>query len=607
MPYLSMLNFFSAIAYGYLAVFLLVKNHRHPLNRICSAVFFCFLLWSVGKTFAHNPHATPEEAFRFMKLTIVGAWSFSSFLLWFAFIVSEKKSVMEKIWFYPLLFAVPLTTILVQWIDGSILVYVRRPFGWGLQWNKTWLTFVLLGYIFGTIVAAIILILVFSRKTGHPAKKKQARILGLSTLLAFFVGYITNIIAPRISSVPIPDLAHNMALVWAIGIVYVILKYNFLAITPATAARNIISTMADALILTNEKGRIVGVNQSACALLDGEEDLLRGVSIEEFITHENDTTLSIGHLIEQGILKSCDFDIRNRSGKRIPVSLSSSVLTGKEQTLSGLIIIARDISEKKAAERELQRSRQKAEEASRAKSAFLANMSHELRTPLNHIIGFSELLVDRVCGPLTETQAEYLDDMLESSHHLLSLINDVLDLAKVESGKLKLNPTEMLLEPFLRESLSMVNDQIIKRAITVEFNIDQLPEILLADMRKLKQIMYNLLSNAVKFTPDKGRIIIACQFIPGGDDRHDAPGSNNQAVQISVRDTGVGIAGKDLARIFNPFEQVDNSTRRNYPGTGLGLPLTRSLVELHGGSMRAESDGPGRGATFSFTIPTGVV
>ena len=391
------------------------------------------------------------------------------------------------------------------------------------------------------------------------------------------------------ASIPIPDLGHNMGLIWAVGIVYVIVKYNFLVITPATAARNIISTMADTLILTDKTGRIVGVNQSACDLLGYEEEAFVGQTIEMIMAADSKHT--INRLVQQKIIKNIDFDFKDIGGNRIPVSLSSSVLMGKEQMLSGMVIIARDISEKKRAELELQQAKRHAEEASRAKSAFLANMSHELRTPLNHIIGFSELLVDEKCGTLNEMQADYLGDVLGSSRHLLSLINDILDLSKIEAGKLTLNPVELEIKHLLKDSLSMVQEKIFKRGITLDLKIDQLPETFMADERKLKQIIYNLLSNAVKFTPDKGRITITGMV------------NGNQDIQISVRDTGIGIDGEHLALIFKPFEQVEDSASRHFQGTGLGLSLTKSLVELHGGRIWVESEGPGKGAVFSFILP----
>ncbi len=247
----------------------------------------------------------------------------------------------------------------------------------------------------------------------------------------------------------------------------------------------------------------------------------------------------------------------------------------------------------------LKKAKEAAEAADKAKTEFLANMSHELRTPLNHIIGFTELVVDQKMGGLNGTQIEYLDDVLSSSRHLLSLINDILDLSKVEAGKLELSITELNLDETLSRSLNMVREKAIAHGIKLVQDTKRLPKVIYADNRKLKQILYNLLSNAVKFTTPGGRVTLTGAMVDG----KIAPDTNGGHIQISVSDTGVGIKPEDQERVFNRFEQVDGSSARHFEGTGLGLALTRSFVELHGGSIWVESDGENKGSTFSFTIP----
>jgi signal transduction histidine kinase len=227
----------------------------------------------------------------------------------------------------------------------------------------------------------------------------------------------------------------------------------------------------------------------------------------------------------------------------------------------------------------------------RKKSEFLANMSHELRTPLNHIIGFSELLSDRHFGELNTTQEEYLGDILQSSRHLLSLINDILDLAKVEAGKMELECSEMPLQTILEGSLAMIKEKALKNRLQLSTGFRDIPPFFRADERKLKQILYNLLSNAVKFTPEGGTVHL------------EARGLNEQGVEITIRDSGIGLKEEELERIFQPFEQGDNSTSRKYQGTGLGLALTKKMVELHGGKIWGESEGIGRGCAFHVIIP----
>ncbi|MDA8124098.1 MAG: ATP-binding protein [Deltaproteobacteria bacterium] len=239
---------------------------------------------------------------------------------------------------------------------------------------------------------------------------------------------------------------------------------------------------------------------------------------------------------------------------------------------------------------------EQARTASRTKSEFLANMSHELRTPLNHIIGFTELVVDKKFGPLNEQQEEFLADALRSSRHLLELINDILDISKVEAGKMDLTLSTVHLRPMLDNSLMMVKQKALKHRITISKEIAEGPETFLADERKLKQILYNLLSNAVKFTPDGGTVLLRVALEEGA-----APGTSG--LMFSISDTGLGVKAEDLERIFLPFEQGDNSVSRKFQGTGLGLALTKRFVELHDGRIWAESEGEGKGSRFHFVLP----
>ena len=233
-----------------------------------------------------------------------------------------------------------------------------------------------------------------------------------------------------------------------------------------------------------------------------------------------------------------------------------------------------------------------AKTASKAKSEFLATMSHELRTPLNAVIGFSELLEEQSYGGLNDDQLKFMRQIHGAGEHLLHLINDILDLAKIESGKLDLQPQSIQPEVLLRNSLSMIKDKALRQGITLDLRLDEELQqgTIFADEIKLKQIMFNLLSNAVKFTPDNGHVTVRAYREPGG-------------LIVSVSDTGIGMNPEDLDRVFGAFEQVDSSHSRRQQGTGLGLALTRRLVELHGGRIGVKSDGPGKGSTFTFTIP----
>jgi signal transduction histidine kinase len=264
-----------------------------------------------------------------------------------------------------------------------------------------------------------------------------------------------------------------------------------------------------------------------------------------------------------------------------------------------------------------------AEAASRSKSDFLANMSHELRTPLNHIIGFTEMLVDKHFGDLNDVQSEYLNDVLSSSKHLLALINDVLDLTKIEAGRLVLKPTEFPPAKVLQNCLRMIKSEAKTRRIRLQFNSEELNGHIHADEAKFKQIVDNLLSNAVKFTPEGGQISLQAKItedfptrpgrrwndskelrivgMPSGNGRQ---GSNKgRCICISVADNGIGVAKEDQERIFDRFEQIETDRNSTCKGTGLGLALTKSLVEQHGGRIWVESEGSGKGSKFTFVMP----
>jgi signal transduction histidine kinase len=241
---------------------------------------------------------------------------------------------------------------------------------------------------------------------------------------------------------------------------------------------------------------------------------------------------------------------------------------------------------------EIQEKNLQLEIAGKHKSEFLANMSHELRTPLNAIIGFSEVLLERMFGEMNEKQEDYLKDIHSSGKHLLSLINDILDLAKVEAGRMELNLSKFDLPTAIDNALTLIRERAMRHSIALAAEVDPQLGELNADERKLKQILLNLLSNAVKFTPEGGSITVGARL-------------KGDMIEIAVTDTGIGIAPEDHAAVFEEFKQVGTDYTRKAEGTGLGLALTRRLVELHGGAMRLESE-PGKGSTFAFTLPLNV-
>jgi protein-histidine pros-kinase len=295
--------------------------------------------------------------------------------------------------------------------------------------------------------------------------------------------------------------------------------------------------------------------------------------------------------------KRIEITAMRSDGTEFPVELSLTSISTKARPMFTAYI--RDLTEQKKQEeirersRELEEQNLRIQEANRLKSEFLANMSHELRTPLNAVIGFAEIMVDGRAGPLNPDQKEYLSDILTSGQHLLHLINDVLDLAKIEAGKMELELETFSAKKVLDEVCALMRPTAAKRNIVIRVEASANNDVVMLDQRKFKQILYNLLSNAVKFSHDKGVVQVVLGL------------GSKQQLQLQVKDSGIGIKNEDLPRIFREFEQLDSGATRQFPGTGLGLALTKRIVELHGGSITVHSEF-GKGSTFTIAIPAAV-
>ena len=301
--------------------------------------------------------------------------------------------------------------------------------------------------------------------------------------------------------------------------------------------------------------------------------------IQEYLAHVHQTK----ERITEG-----QYEVITKAGKKQIWEFSSSSLGALPDGRQLVISMALDITERIKAQQAMQNAKETAEYASRAKSDFLANMSHELRTPLNAIIGFAEILRDELVGTLNPEQKECVRDIRVSGQHLLEMINDILDLSKIEAGKMVLHPELFPIVDAVQEVNAIIKALALKKNITLTLDYQQNSTIE-ADRVKVKQIFYNLLSNAIKFTPEGGKVTTHLEITP-------------TALHVQVIDTGIGIAEEDQMKLFAPFTQIDTSKSRRYGGTGLGLALTQRLIELHGGDIRVTSE-EGKGSNFTFRIP----
>ena len=381
--------------------------------------------------------------------------------------------------------------------------------------------------------------------------------------------------------------------------------------------RSLIESNVDALMTTDPRGIITDVNKQTEALTGCTRDELIGAPFKNYFTDPDRAEAGINRVLNEGTVRNFELTARARNGHLTVVSYNATTFHDRDRVLQGVFAAARDVTELKRFEQTLQQKNIELEAASRMKSEFLANMSHELRTPLNAIIGFSEVLRDGLAGDMTDQQREFIGDICGSGKHLLSLINDILDLSKVEAGKMTLDLEPVEVSSFLESSLSIIREKASARRIRVVMDEASDVGTIQADARKVKQILYNLLSNAVKFTNEGGEVTLrACRVpravvgAPSGawHGRSVALADNgfSDFLEISVTDSGIGISGDGLARLFQPFSQVDSGLARKFEGTGLGLAMVKLLAELHGGTV-AVASAVGRGSRFTVWLPVRTV
>jgi len=393
--------------------------------------------------------------------------------------------------------------------------------------------------------------------------------------------------------------------------------------------QNVIEDSPDVIITTDTEGNIVEFNKGAEEMLKHKRAEVTGTSAEHLYMDESERRDILKIVEEKGKVTNCETRLKTKDGSVLDVNLTLSQLRDGLGNIIGTVGISRDITEIKKKREELlslnrklqettlaletarvnlekkveERTKElrdanemliesniRIKEADRLKSEFMANMSHELRTPLNAIIGFSELLLDGIDGEISDVQRTDLTHIHDSGAHLLGIINDILDLSKIEAGKMDLVKEEVDLAGILRGVISVSKTLIKGKDVKLVDLIGEGLPTIVADGKRLKQVVLNLVSNAAKFT-EKGEITIKAE--PAG----------NSHVLISVRDTGIGIKEEDIPKVFEKFRQIDMSSTRNKGGTGLGMAITKKLVELHGGSMWLESK-VGEGTTFFVKLPT---
>ncbi|MDP3106270.1 MAG: ATP-binding protein [Candidatus Methanoperedens sp.] len=356
--------------------------------------------------------------------------------------------------------------------------------------------------------------------------------------------------------------------------------------------RNLVDNAYDAIITTDLEGRIITWNRGAQNIFGWTEEEVAGQKLSRLLIPSDkqaENEQLIHSILVGRSISGVESVHKKKDGSKIDVSLTISPLNNAEQRTIGLSCVIRDITDRKRAE-EIEDENLRLAITIKAKSELLPAISHDLGTPLNAMIGFSELLKQEIPGKLNDKQKMYVDNIITSSKRMLAIVDDVLDLGRAETGKIELVTEKISVPDILDETIGLFKEEAAKHNVSFRKETDHELEFIEADSKRFRQIVFNLLSNAVKYSkPEGGTVTITAK-------------KQGELAKFSVSDTGIGIREEDLGKLFSTFEQLDSGISKKYGGSGLGLAIAKKLVELHGGTITAESR-YGEGSTFSFTLP----
>ncbi len=599
MTILPFLHVFSTLVYLNLAIYGLIKNPKALTNRIFSLILFCFTIWGICLTFLHNPYTSKTTA-RFCVDVSAFIWiGFSSFLVLFIMAFTGKTNLLKKGWVDFLLVAVPAILIYQQWTNGLLMDFIPMPYGWKPIYSNTIWPHLFYFYYLSYMAVGFYFNIDFIRKTRDAIKKKQAWIMLVSIAITLALGSITDVFLPLVQIHSIPNLAGSFVLIWAIGVAYAIVKYQFLKITPATAAENILATMFDCLILANPEGTILKVNEATTILLGYTESELKEKPLTKLIKDGGDANHLVKKLMNNETSKNPEFTFLTKTGDEIPVLLSCSTLNDNMGQDVGVVCVASDISERKEFEEERLR-RKKLESL----GILAGGIAHDFNNLLAVIIGNIGLAKHT----LTTGKA----------HDLLDNAEQVAEIATELAGKFitfstggwlkkeKIPVAEFLNSLHLPLPSNQPHLPEKNKTTNISFVTSSAPDVkwLYGDESQLQQVLQSLLINAVESLPlpQIGCITVQvenCSLV----ETETLPITlkTGKYVKIKVRDNGSGIPKQYLEKIFEPYFSTKNLATQT--GNGLGLTICGSIIEKHDGHITVASE-KGKGTTVTLYLPS---
>ncbi len=566
-----------------------MKNPKALVNRICVGLFLCFAFWSFSLTFIHNLDTTKAAVFTFDKIGALGWASFSSFFLWFVLAFTGKKNILKKKWLYVLLLGIPVLFMFINWNHLLFPDFIKKYYGWKSQHSHSiWIYLFYVNYL--TFMGiGLFLIINSRRKTQNSIHKKQALVIFTTTMTALVLGSFTDVVFPVLGLHMIPNIADSFVLILVLGIVYAMVKYKFLTITPAAAANDIIFTMNDCLILLDLQGNIVTANKATLETLAYEQKQLDNVPVSILFTAAEINRGIVEEITGESNFKDKELAFKTREGKEVPVLFSKSILKDNAETPGGIVCIAKDISERKKLEEEILKTKRL-----ESIGILAGGIAHDFNNLLSVILG-NISLVQLEVSPQDKIY-KFLSDLEKAALKAGEITGKFISFS--QGGWL------------MREKITL--SDILKNAMesepglqneNISYEID-IPEDLLpihGDKRQLSQVMLNLFLNAIEAMPGEegGRIVVSAEntTITPENQFQLKPG---KYVRILIEDNGTGIPAEILDKVFDPyFSTKEKGTQK---GLGLGLTLCYSIIKRHDGHIHLKSE-QGKGTTVFIHLP----
>ena len=568
-------------------------------------LFVTLAVWSGCMIFLHYP-STPLYAAEIVFRVYVLCWFILVALtLRFLFMIAGRFDLINKPYFYAFMI-LPPALFYVLYLNGMFLKPVTGFFsGWYAEWQNNIWNYLYYLYYFFCSAAGVYQIIASMKSTAYETVRKQKAVIAATVSISVLISTVLALLLP-LKYIYLGDLTDIAILIWAAGIIYSIVHLRMFRITAAYAADKIVGNMREFLIITDTDNRIVTVNKYLLDFLGFKEYELLDKSTGLIAGPGSDFKAVFEEAVRADGCRMEEFNLKNSAGENVPVVLSASPVLEKNKA-AGMVCLGSDISGILKTRDNLKKSNDKLIELDSLKSNFSAMISHELRTPLTSINGFLSFLIRGAAGEPNPKQKEYLGIIKNNSDRLLSLINDLLDMSKIESGTFSIQKNPASMNLVIKQSITDIKSLADSKNITIKYSEPENQPMVDMDFYRMSQVVLNLLSNSIKFSPVNSQIGITYGTIPLSQAVIPARAAGKNLrdgvyAAVSITDHGPGISTENLEKVFDRFFQAGNSSQKP-KGTGLGLNIVKNIVEIHGGAVWAESEGIDKGSVFKFLIP----